>query len=125
MDNSHETSIKSLIRKTGGAENRTSGHRVSSVKIADWPPFGKELITRLSIRSDRKLSICNFSYSPFWFRRRDFVSACSWSLLTLYIFAGQAHIAPHSLLKQRQGLDRNNVLMHLEIREVSNNTMKN
>ena len=31
------------------------------------PPFGKELPTRLTIFSLCILTICNFSYFPFWF----------------------------------------------------------
>ena len=39
----------------------------SSVSVADWPPFGKELLTWLTICSLCILTICNFSYFPFWF----------------------------------------------------------
>ena len=39
----------------------------SSVWVAEWPPFGKELLTRLTIYSLCSLTICNFSYFPFWF----------------------------------------------------------
>ena len=34
-------------------------------------PSGKELFTRLTIWSPCDLSICNFSYFPFWFRGLD------------------------------------------------------
>ena len=37
----------------------------SSVQIAEWQPFGKELLTRLTIFSLCILTICNFSYFPF------------------------------------------------------------
>ena len=40
---------------------------LSSVWIAEWPPFGKWLLTRLTICSLCILSICNYSYFPFWF----------------------------------------------------------
>ena len=39
----------------------------SLVKVAEWPPFEKELLTQLTICSLRILTICNFSYFPFWF----------------------------------------------------------
>ena len=34
----------------------------SSVLVADWPPFGKELLSRLTIYSLCILAICNFSW---------------------------------------------------------------
>ena len=34
----------------------------SSVKVAEWPPFGKELFTLLTVRYDCNLSICIFCY---------------------------------------------------------------
>ena len=39
----------------------------SSVYVAEWPPFGKELLTRLTICSLCIMSICNLSYFPFSF----------------------------------------------------------
>ena len=36
----------------------------SSVWVAEWPPFGKQLPARLAICI---LSICKFIYFPFWF----------------------------------------------------------
>ena len=36
----------------------------NSVWVAMWPPFGKELLTRLTICSLCNLTICYFSYSP-------------------------------------------------------------
>ena len=33
----------------------------SSVQVAEWPPFGKELLTSLTIRSLCIMSFCNFS----------------------------------------------------------------
>ena len=39
----------------------------SSVLVAEWPYFGKELLPRLTICSLCILTICNFSYFPFWF----------------------------------------------------------
>ena len=57
-----------------------------SVKVAELPPFGKELLTQLTVRSLRYMSFFSFSYFPFWFRRQDFCSDCtsSWPLLTFY-----------------------------------------
>ena len=43
-------------------------HIISSfVQVAEWSPFGKELLTRLTIRSLCILTICKFNYFPFWF----------------------------------------------------------
>ena len=39
----------------------------SSVSVAEWPPFGKQLFTRLTICYLCILTICNISYFPFWF----------------------------------------------------------
>ena len=39
----------------------------SSVWVAEWPPFRKLLLTRLTICPLCILTICNFSYYPFWF----------------------------------------------------------
>ena len=38
-----------------------------SVKVAEWPPSGKELLTLLTICSLCIFSVCNFYYFPFWF----------------------------------------------------------
>ena len=38
---------------------------LSSVWIAEWPPFGKELLTRLAVCSLCILTICSFSYFGF------------------------------------------------------------
>ena len=38
----------------------------SSVCVAEWPPFGKELLTRLTICSLCILTICNFSCFEGW-----------------------------------------------------------
>ena len=56
----------------------------SSVWIAEWPPFEKEMLTRRTIYSLCILTICNFSYFPFWFWVLDLGSDCfsSWSLHT-------------------------------------------
>ena len=48
---------------------------VSSVWVAEWPPSGKELPTRLTM-----FTICNFSYLRFWFLRLDLGSGFSSSL---------------------------------------------
>ena len=57
-----------------------------SIWVAEWPPFGKELPTRLAICSHCILSICNFIHFPFRFRGRGDVFKCfgSSSLLTCY-----------------------------------------
>ena len=39
----------------------------SSVSVAEWLTFGKQLITRLTICSLCIVTICNISYFPFWF----------------------------------------------------------
>ena len=41
--------------------------------VAEWPPFRKELLTRLTIGSLCILTICNFSCFPFWFWGRIWV----------------------------------------------------
>ena len=41
----------------------------SSVRVAGWPPFGKELLTRLTICSLCVFTICNLSSFPFWILR--------------------------------------------------------
>ena len=38
----------------------------SSVEVAEWQPYGKELHTRLTIGSVCIKSNCNFSNFPFW-----------------------------------------------------------
>ena len=40
---------------------------VGSVLVAELPPFGKELLTRLTVCSLYILTISYFSYFPFWF----------------------------------------------------------
>ena len=45
----------------------TGAHIIfSSVWVAEWPPSGKQLLTRLTICSLCILTICNVSYFPFW-----------------------------------------------------------
>ena len=39
----------------------------SPVYVAEWPPFGKELLYRLTICSLCSLTIYNFNYFPLWF----------------------------------------------------------
>ena len=48
-----------------------------SVYVVEWPPFGKELLTRLTICSLCMLTICNFSYFPFCFGCRIWVLIAS------------------------------------------------
>ena len=35
--------------------------------LAEWPPFGREMLIRLTICSLCVLTYCNFSYFPLWF----------------------------------------------------------
>ena len=39
----------------------------SSGWVAEWPPFGKELLTRLTVCSLCILTFCDFSDFRFWF----------------------------------------------------------
>ena len=39
----------------------------SSVLVAEWPPFGKKLLTWLTICSLCILTICDISFFWFWF----------------------------------------------------------
>ena len=61
----------------------------SSVWVAEWSPFGKELPAWLAIRSHCLLSICNIIYFPFWFWGQDLAFDCpsSCSLLFYYFYA--------------------------------------
>ena len=43
----------------------------SSVLDAKWPPFWKKLLNRLPICSLHVLTICYFSFFPFWFLGLD------------------------------------------------------
>ena len=47
-----------------------------SVWVAEWQPFGKKLLTRLTICSLCLLTISNFSYFPFWFSGLGLGSDC-------------------------------------------------
>ena len=69
----------------------------SSVKVAEWPSFWKELLTRLTICSLCTLVICNSSCFPFWFWGLDLGSGCfvSWSLRVFLLFFG--YCSPHEL----------------------------
>ena len=40
---------------------------------AEWQPFWRELLIRITICSLYSLTYCNFSYFPLWFRARDLV----------------------------------------------------
>ena len=57
----------------------------SQVEVAEWAPFRKALLIRLTVCS---LCISYFGCFPFWFRSLDCDSDCtsSWSLLTFFIF---------------------------------------
>ena len=39
----------------------------SQVKVAKWPPFGRELLIRFTVCSLCILAYCSFSYFPLWF----------------------------------------------------------
>ena len=56
----------------------------SSVLVAEWPHFGKELPVRLTLCSLCIISICNSSHFPFWFLGQNLGSdsPSSWPLLT-------------------------------------------
>ena len=57
---------------------------IRSVYVAEWPPFGKELLTRLTICSLSILTICNFSYFPL---RTEFgLYSSSWLLHVYLLF---------------------------------------
>ena len=64
-------------------------HFDATVWVAEWPPFGKQLPTRLAICLHCILSIWNFTYFPFWFWEWDLSSDCpsSCSLLSPYFFS--------------------------------------
>ena len=55
----------------------------SSVCVAEWLPFGKELLTRLTICSLCILNMCNVSSFPFWFGGLDLGSDCFSCVLLL------------------------------------------
>ena len=42
-------------------------HIITVVWVAEWPPFGRELVIRLTICSLRILTSCNISSFPFLF----------------------------------------------------------
>ena len=44
----------------------------SSVRAAEWQPFGKELLTRLTICSLCISTVCNISYFPILVLRAGF-----------------------------------------------------
>ena len=57
----------------------------SSVCVAMWPPFGKELLIRLTICYFCILTICSVCYFPFWFGEQDLGSDCFrlWSCILI------------------------------------------
>ena len=57
----------------------------SSVWVAEWSPFGKKLPTWLTICSLCILTICDFSYFPFWFFGRDSGSLLLQFLVIAYL----------------------------------------
>ena len=50
---------------------------LSSIKVAEWPPFRKELLIRLTVCPLCIMSDCNFIYFPFWFRGQKFGNNCT------------------------------------------------
>ena len=58
----------------------------SSVWVAELPPFGKKLSTRLVVCSHCILSICNFSF-PILVSRAGLVFRCSSSCSLLVTFS--------------------------------------
>ena len=56
----------------------------SSVSFAEWPPFGKWLLTQLTICYLCILTICNISYFPFLVLR---AAGVGFLLLQFLIFA--------------------------------------
>ena len=59
-----------------------------SVWVAGWPPFGNELLTRLTIHSLCILTICGFGCFPFWFLGLGLGTGSfgSWSLSAFYFY---------------------------------------
>ena len=57
----------------------------SSVWFAEWPPFGKEFLTRLTICSLCIVTICNFSYFPFCFEGWNWVLIASVPGITYFL----------------------------------------
>ena len=52
-------------------------HKWVKVNVPDLPPFGIELLTRLTIRSFCYMSICGLTYFSFWFRGKELGSDCT------------------------------------------------
>ena len=65
-------------------------HRIifNWVWVAEWPPFGKELLTRLSICCLCILTICIFSYFPFRCKGLHLGSASGPGLCILLLLHG-------------------------------------
>ena len=59
---------------------------LSKVLVDKWPPFGKELLTRLAVCSHCIMSVFNFGCFTFWFRGRDFGSDCTSVLSSLTFY---------------------------------------
>ena len=51
-------------------------HVFSSIWVAETQPFGKKLLIRLTICSFCVLTICKFSYFPFWVLKVGLGSDC-------------------------------------------------
>ena len=66
----------------------------SSVYVAQWSSFVKELHTWFTVYSLCIISICSFSSFSFWFLVQDLGSDCSgfWSLPTFYVLCSSPMI---------------------------------
>ena len=48
------------------------------INVAEWPPLGKELLSRLNITFDLFIYVsCSFGCFPFWFRVQKIGSDCA------------------------------------------------
>ena len=56
-----------LCQSSIDVSSNVCSYYLSSVLVAEWPYFGKELLPRLTLCSLCNLTLCNFSYFPFWF----------------------------------------------------------
>ena len=72
----------------GDVSTYVCSYYFSSVWVAEWPAFGKELLTLLTICYFGSLTICIFSYFPFWFKGLIWalIASVSWSLHICYFY---------------------------------------
>ena len=59
---------------------------LSSVWVAEWPPFGKELPIQLAVCSHSILSICNVSYFPFGFESGVWILMLQFLVIAYLLF---------------------------------------